>query len=167
LVDILELEGMGMTKSKEIKDLAPVNYWDPSTMFEEMERFLNERKWDRDLFWFPRMMRSTYRVPAVDVREEDDRYVITAELPGMKREDLTLEIGDGALEITAKKESASEERAEGYLRRERGSMFFHRRMVLPDDVDTQGVEARLNDGVLEVVLNKTIKGNGRKKVDVQ
>ncbi len=156
-----------MTKSKEIKDLAPVNHWDPSTMFEEMERFLSDRNWDRDLFWFPKMMRSTYRVPAIDVREEDSRYVVTAELPGMKREDLTIEIGDGALEITARKESESEEKVEGYIRRERGSRYFHRRMVLPDDVDTQEVEARLNDGVLEVVLYKTAKGNGRKKVDVQ
>jgi HSP20 family protein len=113
------------------------------------------------------MMRPTHRVPAVDVREEEDQYVVNAELPGMTKEDVSIEVGDGVLEITAKKEQEREEKGEGYLRRERGAMCFHRRLTLPEDVDPQTIEAKLAEGVLEVRLPKVEKGSARKKVEVQ
>jgi HSP20 family protein len=156
-----------MTKSKDIKDLAPLYLWKPSIMFEEMERFLNDRNWDRDRLWLPPMMRSIHRVPVIDLKEEESRYVMTAELPGMTKEDVSIEIGDGILELTARKERVAEEEGEGFLRRERGSMCFHRRLVLPEDADTQGVEAKLNEGILEVNIPKEMRESDRKKVDVQ
>ncbi len=100
-----------MTKSKENRELTPAYYWGPSAMFEEMERFLNDR--GRDRLWFPGMMRPAHRVPVVDVREEEDRYVVSAELPGMTKEDVSIEVGDGALEITAKKDREREEKRRG------------------------------------------------------
>ena len=154
-----------MTKSKENRELTTACYWGPSVMFEEMERFLNDRGRDRP--WFPGMMRPTHRVPMVDVREEGDLYVVSAELPGMTKEDVSIEVGDGALDITAKKDREMEEKGEGYLRRERGAMYFHRRLTLPDDVDAQTIEAKLADGVLEVRLPKVDKGSDKKKVEVQ
>ncbi len=154
-----------MTKSNESRELTPAYYWGPSVMFEEMERFLNDR--GRDRLWFPGMMRPAHRVPVVDVREEEDRYVVSAELPGMTKEDVSIEVGDGALEITAKKDQEREEKGEGYLRRERGTMYFHRRLTLPEDVDAQTIEAKLAEGVLEVRLPKVDKGSDKKKVEVQ
>ena len=154
-----------MTKSKENRELMPVWYWGPNAMFEEMERFMNDR--GRDRLWFPAMMRPSHRVPAVDVREEEDQYVVSAELPGMAKEDVSIEVGDGVLEITAKKEQDREEKGEGYLRRERGAMCFQRRLTLPEDVDPQAIEAKLAEGVLEVRLPKVEKGSDRKKVEVQ
>ena len=154
-----------MTKIRVNREGMPVCYMGPSVMFEEMERFLNERPRDRP--WFPGMMRPSHRVPAVDVREEEDRYVISAELPGMTKEDVSIEVGDGALDITAKKDREMEEKGEGYLRRERGAMYFHRRLTLPEDVDAQTIEAKLTDGVLEVRLPKVERGSERKKVEVQ
>jgi len=154
-----------MTKSRENREVTPAYYWGPYAMFEEMERLLNDK--GRDRLWFPGMMRPAHRVPMVDVREDEDHYLVSAELPGMTKEDVSIEVGDGALEITAKKDQESEGRGEGYLRRERGAMYFHRRLTLPEDVDAQTIEAKLADGVLEVRLPKVERGSERKRVEVQ
>lgn len=154
-------------KKKETTDLATPLVWPPSAVFEEMERFLNHRGWDMDRVWWPNMMGSV-RVPAMDVKEEEERYVLTADLPGMSKEDVNIEVGEGVIEILAKKEQETEESREGYLRKERGSMYFHRRLVLPEDVDSEHIEAKLNEGVLELQLPKLVKsGPAKKKVDVQ
>ena len=89
--------------------------------------------------------------------------MVSVELPGMAKEDVSIEVGDGVLEITAKKERDSEEKGEGYLRRERGAMCFHRRLTLPEDVDPQTIEAKLAEGVLEVRLPKVEKGSDQEE----
>jgi HSP20 family protein len=157
-----------MTEERE-RELPHIYHLRPVALFDEMmQRVFNERVLDNDRSWMPNIMNSGYRIPAIDIMEETDRFVLHADMPGMTKEDVSIELGEGVMELSAKKEQVKEERSEGYLRKERGSMFFHRRLLIPDGVDTENVQAKLTDGVLEVVLPKVKKVEPqRKKVDVR
>jgi HSP20 family protein len=92
--------------------------------------------------------------PAVDVLESQDGYVIRAELPGMNREDIKVEIKDGTLALSG--ERKSEKPAEGvkYRRAERVAARFWRSFSLPETVKQDGIEASYKDGVLEIRVPK-------------
>jgi len=96
------------------------------------------------------------RSPAVDVREEEGRYVIEAELPGLSEKDLKLELKDGVLSLsTAKSEEKNEEnKARRWIRRERREFSFERSFELPEDADGEKIEAKFKDGLLTVELPK-------------
>src|ERR671930_2660752 len=93
--------------------------------------------------------------PAVDVLESKDSYLIRAELPGMKREDIKVEVKDGTLVLSG--ERKSEEPAEGveYRHLERVDAKFWRSFSLPETVKQDGIEATYKDGVLEIRVPKT------------
>lgn len=153
--------------TKRRTDLVPFQ-WGPLGMFEELESIMNDRTMGPGRFWVPSMLTARYNIPAIDLREEENRYVLNADLPGLSKEEIDIEIGDGAIDITAKKERSEEEEREGFIRKERGSMYFHRRLDLPDDVDLEAISAKLTDGVLEMVMPKTMRSETRtKKVEVQ
>ena len=116
-------------------------YWSPASMMDEMDKMISDmRQLSSD--WMPHLSEGA-RVPAVDIREEDDRYLVEAEMPGITKEEVSIDVGEGLLEISAKHAVAEEEEKEGYLRRERGSIQFFRRLGLPDDVDQDGITAKL------------------------
>jgi HSP20 family protein len=96
-------------------------------------------------------------VPAVDIREEQERYVIHADVPGVKPEDIEIHMEDGVLTISGQRAGDSEEEREGYKRVERVRGSFFRRFSLPDTADADGISARSADGVLEIVIPKQAK----------
>ncbi|MEA1944766.1 MAG: Hsp20/alpha crystallin family protein [Euryarchaeota archaeon] len=93
--------------------------------------------------------------PSVDVQDTEDRILVTADVPGVEKEDITVSVRGDLLEITAEKSKEEEETGEGYVRRERGYSRFYRRMPLPTEVDPNKVDATLKDGVLRVEMVKT------------
>ena len=99
---------------------------------------------------------SQYRTPIVDVLNEDKRYVIEAELPGLSEKDVKIELKDGNLSISADRSSANDEKkADGrWLRRERREFKFSRSFSLSDDVDIEKIEAKFRDGLLTIALPK-------------
>jgi HSP20 family protein len=141
-------------------------YWSPSNMMDEMDKMISDmRQLSSD--WLPHISQGT-RVPAVDIREESDRYLVEAEMPGVAKGEVEVHVGEGVLEIGAKHETSTEEKKEGYLRRERSSLDFFRRMGLPEDVDQDNVTAKLEDGLLHVTLLKKAPPVEKKsKVEVQ
>ena len=99
--------------------------------------------------------------PAVDVAETADRYVVTAEVPGMSRDDLDISVRDGRLTIAGiRRERTS--RCEQYHRVERGRGSFSRTFQLPSPVDGDRVTADLRDGVLTIACPKTADGSARR-----
>ncbi|HEY7217849.1 MAG TPA: Hsp20/alpha crystallin family protein [Candidatus Binatia bacterium] len=114
-----------------------------------------------------RPSKSTWH-PAVDVLESKDAYLIRAELPGMKREDIKVEIKDGTLVLSG--ESKSEKPAEGveYRHVERVAAKFWRSFSLPETVKQDGIEASYKDGILEVRVPKVEKAKPRQiEISVQ
>jgi len=93
-------------------------------------------------------------VPVVDIKEEKDRFVLHADLPGVDRDDIDITMEGGVLSIRG--ERKLEDVAEGgeYKRVERIHGNFYRRFALPDEADAEGINARCNQGVLEVVIPK-------------
>ncbi|HHQ42014.1 MAG TPA: Hsp20/alpha crystallin family protein [Chromatiales bacterium] len=101
-------------------------------------------------------------VPAVDIREEPDRFVILADVPGVDPKDIEITMDNGVLTIKGERETASEEEREGYRRVERARGTFMRRFTLPDTADAEHISARSRNGVLEIVIPKHERVQPRK-----
>ncbi|MGZ6642970.1 MAG: Hsp20/alpha crystallin family protein, partial [Solirubrobacteraceae bacterium] len=89
-------------------------------------------------------------IPAMDLVEADDHFVLKADLPGMSQEDVKIEVSDGVLEISGERRIDHETSREGYVRLERGFGAFSRSLTLPEGVDAEAVTASFDKGVLEV-----------------
>ncbi len=92
--------------------------------------------------------------PRMDVYEKDNAIVVKAELPGLKKEDVQVQIEDEDLVIRGESKAESDVKEENYFRSERSFGSFYRRMPLPSGVTPEQIQATLNDGVLEVHIPK-------------
>jgi HSP20 family protein len=92
--------------------------------------------------------------PAVDIKEENDRFVIHADVPGVDPKDIDVTMENGALTIKGERKTESEEEREGYKRVERSRGTFYRRFSLPDTADSDKINAISKNGVLEIVIPK-------------
>ncbi|MDH5357067.1 MAG: Hsp20/alpha crystallin family protein [Gammaproteobacteria bacterium] len=95
--------------------------------------------------------------PAVDIKETDNEFVIHADLPGVKSDDIDVTAENGVLTIKGERESKKEEEKENYKRVERFSGSFIRRFTLPDSADLEKISAKTKDGVLELTIPKAEK----------
>ena len=93
--------------------------------------------------------------PLVDISEDDKQYLIKAELPEMRREDVKVAVADGTLTISGERKFKQEEGGTKYHRVERAYGRFGRSFSLPDNASPEKVTAELKDGVLKVHLAKT------------
>ncbi len=92
--------------------------------------------------------------PAVDIKEERDHYLILADLPGVKPEDVEVSMEKGVLVIKGQRNTESKEARENYKRVERVRGTFYRSFALPDTADVERISARSNHGVLEITIPK-------------
>lgn len=92
--------------------------------------------------------------PATDLVETESEYVLKADLPGLTQEDVKIEVNENVLTVSGERKSEHEERKDGYVRIERASGSFRRSLRLPEGVDTAAIEAKLDNGVLEVHVPK-------------
>jgi HSP20 family protein len=146
-----------MAESRE-RGLPEVRRWDPFRELAPWAAFPDfgggsrlQRLFDEAFGDGPRMAQ---RAPAVDVTETGEKYVVTAELPGVRREDLTVEVHDGVLHLRGEKRSEREEKGEKSRWLERTFGSFSRSFTLPADADDTHIEASFRDGVLTVELAK-------------
>ncbi len=93
-------------------------------------------------------------IPAMDLVEGPDRFLLRADLPGMKQEDVSIEFEDNVLTISGERKSQHEERNEGFHRVERAFGAFSRTLTLPKGIDPEAISAGFEDGVLEVRIPK-------------
>ena len=99
-------------------------------------------------------MASRNWVPEMDLVETDDHYLLKADLPGMKQEDVGIELNDGVLTISGERKAEYERKEKGFFRLERSFGKFSRSLTLPDGVDPDKIKAEFHDGVLDVVIPK-------------
>jgi HSP20 family protein len=90
--------------------------------------------------------------PSIDLVREKDRYVLRADVPGIKPDEINIEVDEGVLTISGEHKEEKEEKDEDYVRRERRYGSFSRSMTLPKGVEPDDIEATSKDGVLEVVI---------------
>lgn len=109
---------------------------------------------------FDRMMDSFFSdsprsyAPTVDIREDENKYVLEAELPGLTEKDIDVKVEDNLLTISSKTEEKAEEKKNGYILKERRSKSFSRSFVVPKDVDKEKIEAGFKNGLLSLSLHK-------------
>ena len=104
--------------------------------------------------------------PAMDVKEEDDRYVITADVPGIDPKDIEITMEAGVLSIKGKRGAGSEQQTSAYSRIERARGEFERRFSLPKGADADGIVATSSHGVLNVSIPKTAEPQPR-RIEIQ
>ncbi len=92
------------------------------------------------------------RMPEVDVVREEGNLLVRADLPGIRPEEVRIEIDQGMLTVAGQHEETSEDKRRHYLRRERHSGAFYRSLPLPEGVDPADVRATTRDGVVEVMI---------------
>ena len=160
-------------KEKEGRSLAP---WKPMmdlTRWErDMERMMDEFFDRRMRPWWPErwLSRESMEVsaPAIDLYEEKDDIVVKAELPGMEKDNIQVNLSDHTLTIKGEKKKEEEIKEKNYYRSERAYGSFIRAVELPKDVHGDKVKASFKNGVLEIRLPKTEEAKTREikvKVD--
>jgi HSP20 family protein len=101
-------------------------------------------------------------IPAMDLVEAENDFVLRADLPGLTEKDVNIELEDSVLTISGERKAEHEERREGYYRVERASGSFSRSLTLPEGVDPSKVSASFTNGVLEVRIPKPEQRKPRK-----
>jgi HSP20 family protein len=131
--------------------------------FERFRRDFEDLLWPSEL---PVMREMETNMPAVDLEDKGDKYVMSAEVPGFKNDEIEINVWDSAVEISGCRETEQDKESKGYVRKERSSESFYRRMELPEEVKVDDAEANLKDGILELVLPKKVPKK-KKKVSIK
>jgi HSP20 family protein len=150
------------TRGREAATCRPPAVREPFRELDELQRRpadLMQRVWDG-----LRAGDGQRWVPAVDLEETDDAWIVEAEVPGVRRDDVDVEVGDSELVISG--EIKERERTGILRRRTRRTGRFEYRVTLPRDADAEAVDAGLGDGVLTVRIPKPEQARAR-RVEVQ
>lgn len=105
--------------------------------------------------------------PAIDIQDEENKLVVTADLPGVNKEDIELNVKDDILEISAKCNQENETKEEGYLRRERTYTNFYRAIKLPSNVTEEEATAKMENGVLKITLPKLKLEEPKSRIQIE
>jgi HSP20 family protein len=147
----------------------PMVWRDFDRIFENFRRDFEELLYPSDRIFdraFAMMPRFEGEMPLIDLEDRGKEYALIAEIPGFKKEDVEIVVEDQAVEIRGTKNWKHDEKSKDFVQRERVSESFHRRIDLPEEIKTDEVEAKANDGLLEVVLPKK-SPKPRKKVVIK
>ncbi|MFX1477049.1 MAG: Hsp20/alpha crystallin family protein [Promethearchaeota archaeon] len=143
-------------------------------VFDELDRYFNNfwkpsRYWNFEPFTLSRFDdEKFFRTPLTNVKDEGDNYSVTAELPGLDKGDIEISIHDGILEIKGEQKEELEEKKEGFMRREYHSSSYHRSFTIPENVDEDHIDAKLDKGVLTLKLpKKEEEKKEKKKIEIQ
>ena len=110
------------------------------------------------------LLKDTFKI---DVKEDDKEYMVEAELPGITKEDVDLAIDDGRLSISVNKEEVKEDKDDkNYIHRERRYTSMQRNVFLAD-ADSEGIKAKLKDGVLTVTVPKKVEEDHSKAIEIE
>ena len=128
--------------------------------FEDMRRLM-EDFWMTPFEEFGRL--SETFVPRVDVREEDNQVIISAELPGMDQKDIDVEVTRDSVRIAGEKKEEEKKEEKGYYRHEIARGSFERVIDLPAEVDEDKAEAEFSKGILTIKLPKSEEAQAKRK----
>lgn len=130
--------------------------FDPLRDFSSLQERIN-RLFDDTMRASPKgdeeLMRGAW-APAVDIHETDDGFMVTADLPGVKKEDIEIDLKDSTLTIKGEKKFEKKAPKENYIRIERSYGKFIRSFSLPNNIDSEKIKATFNNGMLELNIPK-------------
>ncbi|WP_026898810.1 Hsp20/alpha crystallin family protein [Daejeonella oryzae] len=116
------------------------------TVFEDLFKPWNE--------WFDggNLLNRVMNVPAVNITESKDEYLVSLAVPGMKKSDFKIDLEGNMLSISSEKEESSEEKDKRFTRKEYSYSSFSRSFSLPEEINQEKIEAKYEDGVLKISL---------------
>jgi HSP20 family protein len=130
----------------------------PNDFWTDIDRPIDRLRQNFDeFFWNPEtnfLALPDYRTPVMDVVDLGDKYEMHVEMPGIKKEDINIDVAPNMVEICAEHKETKEDKGKNWLRQERSTMDFYRHLELPEELKTKNVEAELKDGVLTLSLPK-------------
>ena len=172
-----------MKEKKETKELVPREEKPMSTptpftfmrrfatdmerLFEEFQGFRFPSLFGREFFPFTREFEYVGWVPEIEVLQKNGGFIVRADLPGLKKENVKVEITEGVLTLSGERKEEKEETDEGYYRSERSYGSFYRQIPLPEGAKTDTAKATFNDGVLEVTLQVPVREPQRRQLEIK
>ncbi len=164
-----KFDGIMTDEKKEEKRITPKDYW-MSEPFAEMRRMLDTFRANME-DTLERVLPSQAQMPAlkqpsVDVLDLGDALQVVADMPGVKKEDIEINLTPEQIEISAESSTETERKDEDYSYRERGYASYRRTLDLPADVLPDKAEATFKNGVLEVKIPKKEPTEAEKKTRV-
>jgi HSP20 family protein len=132
----------------------------PSDIWMEFDRAFERFRRDFESILWPRESEAPSmgpletKIPSVDIEDKDDKFIMTAEVPGFKKDEIEINICGNSVEISGTKETKRDEKGKDYIRQERTEESFYRTVTLPEEIKFEEVSADLKDGLLEIVLPK-------------
>ena len=131
--------------------------WDPFEELRMMQSRMSRIFGESPETLLPAEAMPEVHVPFVDVLEKGNDIIVTADLPGVDKKDIKIDVRDNMLEISAEKKTEKEQKEEEFYRHERSFNRFYRAVRLPASVDESKAKATFNNGVLEIMLPVTAK----------
>lgn len=148
-----------MSKNKNAKNPAQelVPFWQNS--WPELDRVFDnfKRDFERSVTSFP-----SFHLPSMpkmshascDIIDDGDKFRVKVDVPGVKKDEIKLNITENSIEISAEHKEAEEEKKKNFVRKERRQISYYRILSMPERVDSNKALAKLNDGVLNITLPK-------------
>ncbi|MCU7505277.1 MAG: Hsp20/alpha crystallin family protein [Ignavibacteria bacterium] len=143
----------------------PTAKWDPFEEIRRTQERLNQLF--EDFMPMEEWGGGKVFTPAVDIKDENDKLVVTTDLPGINKEDVEINLKEDMLEISAKTGKEEEKEEEGYVRKERSYTRFYRAVRLPTAVKDEGSTAKIENGVLTITLPKMQLEEPAKKIQLE
>ncbi len=135
-------------------------------MFERMSRQFEDMPWNWQSEFGEQPLWS--ESPSVDLAERDEEYVVTVDLPGFDKDEITVQLSDRTLQIKAERSEETDQRDERFIRQERSHRSVSRSISIPEQVREDDVSASYNNGVLTVTLPKTgTDGESGRRIDIE
>jgi HSP20 family protein len=131
--------------------------WDPFEELRRMQSRMSRIFGETPETLLPEQQMPEVQVPFVDVIEKGNDIIVTADMPGVDKNDIKINVRDNMLEISAERKSEQEQKGKEFYRHERSFSRFYREIRLPAAVDQSKAKATFNNGVLEVTLPMTAK----------
>ena len=148
----------GLVPFNRKRPLFPVSTGRFDDFFHMMDDFFNENSpFNKGL------VNQSFKV---DVRESDNQYCVEAELPGVKKEEIRLDLEDGRLTIAVAREESTSEEKGNYIHRER-RMGTMQRVLYLEDAMSEGIKAAFHDGVLEITVPRTTQPVKKTQIDIE
>jgi HSP20 family protein len=125
---------------------------DMERLFEDFEGFRLPSLFGREFFPFTKEFENVDWSPEIEVRHNNGQFIVRTDLPGLKKEDVNVELTDNLLTIAGQRNDEKEEKREGYYRSERSYGSFYRQVPLPEGAKTDTATAEFTDGVLQITM---------------
>ena len=154
-----------VTPSRKVTTLPPAT---PLNLWQAFDNTFERFRDDFENLLFPQNWFDTFsitpqvRVPAVDLEDQEKQYMLKAEMPGFKKEDIEIEVEENSVIITGEAGWKYDKKEQEYICKERACQSFYRIVDLPEEVKVEEVTANLADGVLEITLPKKMQKQKRK-----